>query len=164
MKFRHKVVVTAVVFTLSTHNLFYAKHDLQPPLAPARRTMQASAGKLPDISKLQLPQETPVEKGRKTEWAGEVALLLSAAAFGMQLGRNWKVKKQEDISLRAWITAFFVDSAWTTYGLASNLYTVALSNTLALLPRIYGIYQIVKGQSQDFKTSVAGALNEAAAV
>ncbi|MFH1094668.1 MAG: hypothetical protein V1728_00440 [Candidatus Micrarchaeota archaeon] len=122
---------------------------------------EAIAAPLPDLSQLQLPREIPVEKGHKTEWAGQIALMLSVIAFGMQLGRNWKVKKQEDISLKSWISAFFVDSAWGAYGLANELFTMVASNGLALLPRIYGIYQIMKGQAEDFRASLAWAVNEA---
>ena len=161
MKFKRAVAVTTLIFALNSSNLFYAKHDIRPPPVPvAGRMAQASAGQLPDISKIQLPQETPVQKDHTTEWAGGLAFLLSVGAFGMQLGRNWKVRKQEDISLRAWTTAFFVDSTWMAYGLLNDLYTVALSNGVALLPRAYGVYQLIKGQADDFKNSLARAANE----
>ncbi len=131
---------------------FRPMSTIQPPL---NSLQEAKLVQLPNLSKIPLPREVPVQKDHKSEWAGQIALLISVAAFGMQLGRNWKVKKQEDISLQAWITSFFVDSAWMVYGFASNISTIIVSNSLALVPRAYGIYQIIKGLSTDFKSALS---------
>ncbi len=173
MKLKHLAIATTIALSLNTgkvsaQNPFLYKLDAKPSVQlvsetrpqfklvgdrlpvnsapPAQFVNTAQMAQLP-IPQIPLPREVPVQKDHKSEWAGQIALILSVAAFALQLGRNWKVKKQEDISLQAWIASFFVDSAWAVYGFASSISTIIVSNSLALLPRAYGIYQIIRGLS-----------------
>ncbi|VVB56515.1 Uncharacterised protein [uncultured archaeon] len=178
--FKHEPPARAAVQSIIQNDPLQPKGAALQNLTPAASTQTRQAEKInmaqiplnaaqaAGLSKLPLPHEAPVEKDRQSEWAGQIALLMSCLAFGMQLGRNWRMekagKKQEDISLRAWVTSFFVDAGWAAYGAGTRLYTVVASNCLALVPRGYGIYQILKGHASSIQAAYGMAGVEAARV
>lgn len=64
---------------------------------------------------------------------GTAAALCSMASFAPQIAKIWREKDASSVSLRMYVVTVTGFVLWTTYGVLSGSWPVAVSNTVCLM-------------------------------
>lgn len=106
-------------------------------------------------------EPTPSDSNAPSNWAAYAGIFLSAAGFGFQIARNWKVKKQNDVSMQSWLTWVGTDSAWAVYGYSSGMPVLGHANAAGVVIRAAAVYHLASGHASGFRSTLLYVAREA---